>query len=161
MLFSPTKRAFPITPQLQNPDTHCCRNNGVQVILRGERSNAKDPARENTHHQDISTCHKRNRESPRLQRSQKENEGMHRYFLEAITTNLGRKIQPGSKTSSPRPAQGIVPPFALRHTLPKSVSKEYILCRRKFARRAFFFKKSSFFKCPVKTKTNLKFFKGL
>lgn len=44
--------------------------------------------------------------------------------------------QPWQKNSTwikdflPPPAQWCVPPFALRHTLPKSVSKEYKLCRR-------------------------------
>jgi len=41
MLFNLTKTGFPIILQLQNPDTYCCQNNRIKIILRGKRSNAK------------------------------------------------------------------------------------------------------------------------
>lgn len=88
---------------------------------------------------------------------------IHKDFLEAVITNLGRKIQPGSKTSFLLQHGGssllILSVTHFLNPLLKNINYAEE-CKRKYARRAFFFKESAFFKCPGKTKMNLNFFKN-
>lgn len=87
MPFNPTNTAFPITLRLQNPDTYWCqKQQSENHFLRRKRSNVEYLAWEYTYHQDIPTCHKRNRVIPQLQRRQKEDTGrIRQYFLEGAT----------------------------------------------------------------------------